>query len=60
MQDYQIEAEDKFSDEQIKNSERIVFMACVQIVIVIIIGLIQAFALKRVFKYKSWLFKNKD
>lgn len=53
MQDYQIEAEDKFSDEQFKNSERIVFMACIQIVIVIIIGLIQAFALKRVFKYKS-------
>jgi len=53
MQDYQIESEDKFSDEQFKNSERIVFMGCIQIVIVILIGLIQAFALKRVFKHKS-------
>ena len=53
MQDYQIEAEDKFSGEQIKNSEKIVFMATIQIIIVVVIGLIQAFALKRVFKFKS-------
>jgi len=53
MQDYQIDSEDKFSEEQIKNSEKIIFMTLIQIVIVVVIGLIQAFALKRVFKYKS-------
>jgi len=53
MQDHQIESEDKFSGEQIKNSEKIVFMTCIQVIIVLVVGLIQLFALKRVFRLKA-------
>ncbi len=53
MQEHQITSEDNFSDEQIKNSERIIFMSIIQIVIIVLIGLFQALALKRVFRYKS-------
>jgi hypothetical protein len=53
MQHSQILSEDEFSEHQIKNSEKIVYMTCIQVVIVILIGLIQLFALKRIFRNKA-------
>ena len=53
MQDYQISSEDDFSREQIKNSEKIVLMTVIQIVIILVIGLFQGYTLKKVFKFKA-------
>ncbi len=54
MQDFQIETEDKFSETQISSEKRIVTMTIVQIVILSVIGLLQIYALRKVFKEKVW------
>jgi hypothetical protein len=54
MQEYQIETEDEFSQTQFNNSNRIVVMTIVQIVIVTLIGLWQIYSLRKVFKEKAW------
>ena len=52
MQDYQIETEDEFSQTQINNSNRIVFMTIIQICILTVIGILQICSLRKIFKDK--------
>ena len=54
MQEYQIETEDEFSQTQFNNSNKIVVMTIIQIVIVTLIGLWQIYSLRKVFKEKAW------
>ena len=53
MQTSQIEKEDQFSQAQFSNSNRIVWMTIIQIILVSIIGLWQVFSLRRFFKEKN-------
>ncbi len=50
MQIYQQEKEDEFSENQNKNSGKIVYYTCVQIAFVLIIGIFQIFAFRSAFK----------
>jgi hypothetical protein len=55
MQEYQMNTEDDFSQTQFQNSNKIVVMTIVQIVIVSVIGIWQIYSLRRIFKEKAWL-----
>ncbi len=55
MQTFQIEHEDEFSRTQFDNSEKIVTMTIIQIVIITVIGLWQIYSLRKIFKEKLWI-----
>jgi len=49
MQDYQLNKEDEFSQNQFDNSRKIVTYTIAQIVILLIIGIWQIFAFRKAF-----------
>jgi len=54
MQEYQIETEDQFSQTQFDNTNKIVYMTILQILILTVIGVLQIFSLRKIFKEKVW------
>jgi hypothetical protein len=56
MQEWQINTEDDFSKTQFENSNKLVVMTVIQIVIITVIGLWQIWSLRKAFKEKIWSF----
>ena len=54
MQKYQMDIEDKFSNNQISSSSRLAFLSICQIVIICIVGIYHVFSLRKIFKDKIW------
>ena len=54
VQDFQLELEDKFAQDQIKSSSRMVYLTLGQIVIICIVGIYHVYKLRKIFKDKIW------
>jgi hypothetical protein len=54
MQEFQMNREEEFSENQFQMSKRIVFLTIIQVVIISFVGIWQICALRSVFKEKAW------
>ena len=54
MQNFELEMEDSFYNNQIKYSNRLAFLSILQIVIIFIVGIFHVFSLRQLFKKKIW------
>ena len=54
IQNYQLEIEDTFAQNQVKSSSRMVYITLSQIVIICIVGIYHVYKLRKIFKDKIW------